>query len=215
MPIFQGLQGNALDELASSLTTHACRKGELIMKPGDEARIVLIGWGLVRMYRVSTAGKEITLREFRAGEVSGLAYLEPSIEPAEYLEATVDGTVVHSVGRRVFERLVASSPPLAMAVLRALAVRLHSSIDQIEDLALYGVSARLARALIRLVRDQGSTTLMTTHRELAWMIGTRQEEVTKALGQFRSLGLVAYEAHQPGITVIDMRRLAAHGDSLA
>ena len=51
-----------------------------------------------------------------------------------------------------------------------------------------------------------------THRELAWMVGTRPEEVTKALRHLRAAGLVEYEPRQTGITIPNRPALAAYGD---
>jgi hypothetical protein len=44
------------------------------------------------------------------------------------------------------------------------------------------------------------------------MVGTRPEEVTKALRYLRDAGLVAYQPRHSGITVPDPPMLAAYGE---
>lgn len=77
--------------------------------------------------------------------------------------------------------------------------------DRVEDLALYPVSTRLAHVLIRLAEASGRQMVAVTHDDLARLIGTRREEVTRALRRYRRQGLITTE---PGrIRIEDLERL--------
>jgi CRP-like cAMP-binding protein len=76
-------------------------------------------------------------------------------------------------------------------------------------LTFYEIKTRLARTLVRLALSSQEQIVSATHAELAAMIGTRQEEVTKLLYHFRALGLVASVPHRPGLRVLDLERLAS------
>ena len=85
--------------------------------------------------------------------------------------------------------------------------QLGESYRVLEGLAFYEIEVRLARTLIRLALSSEELIVSATHAELAAIIGTRQEEVTKMLGHFRALGLVASAPHRRGLRVLDLERL--------
>jgi len=87
--------------------------------------------------------------------------------------------------------------------------QLGESYRIIEELAFYEIKTRLARTLVRLALFSEGRLVSATHAELAVMIGTRQEEVTKLLCHFRALGLVASAPHRRGFRVLDLERLAS------
>jgi len=94
-------------------------------------------------------------------------------------------------------------------VCKLIARQLGESYRIIEELAFYEIKTRLARTLVRLALSSEELIVSATHAELAAMIGTRQEEVTKLLGHFRALGLVASAPHRPGLRVLDLERLTS------
>ena len=66
------------------------------------------------------------------------------------------------------------------------------------------ISARVAAALTRLTEQQGPV-LAVTHQELADIIGTHRETVTRALGEFQEKALI--ELSRGKIKVSDPARL--------
>ena len=72
VPLFQGLDRPAIEYLAQRLHPRQYRNGEALFAQGDLGDgLFLIDQGVVRVYRVTAAGKEITLALRGAGEFVG------------------------------------------------------------------------------------------------------------------------------------------------
>ncbi len=104
---------------------------------------------------------------------------------------------------------MSTSLTVTLYVCTLILRQLGESCRIIEELAFYEIKTRLARTLVRLALSSEELIVSATHAELAAMIGTRQEEVTKLLGRFRALGLVASAPHRRGFRVLDLERLAS------
>ena len=81
--------------------------------------------------------------------------------------------------------------------MRSLAERLRDAEDQIESLAFRPVPARLASKLLDLMDRYGRVTPTGiriderfTHLQMAEMIGTSRETLTKVLNELRDAGLI-------------------------
>ncbi|MFC3316392.1 Crp/Fnr family transcriptional regulator [Rhizobium rosettiformans] len=104
----------------------------------------------------------------------------------------------------VFERLMASSPAFRAFVFKAFADRLGDLMFVLEQVAFVKVEQRLAHALLERADDEGRVTL--THQELAVVIGTAREVVSRRLEALASKGVVASERGQ--IRIIEKGELA-------
>jgi CRP/FNR family transcriptional regulator len=81
--------------------------------------------------------------------------------------------------------------------MRSLSERLRTAEDQIEALAFRPVPERLAGKLLELMDRYGRVTPngirideRFTHMQLAEMIGTSRETLTKVLNELRESGLI-------------------------
>jgi CRP/FNR family transcriptional regulator, cyclic AMP receptor protein len=196
--IFEGLTDAVLAELDDRFATVASfRKGELIYSPYDPGEaIYLVQEGRVRLYRSAADGRQLSL----AMVDDGMAFGQLSVLGADthdaYAEAMKD-CIVRVVRVVDLERAVSEHPRLAVNLLRALAQRLHEAEDQLESLAFRGVSSRLAAKLLDLMDRYGRVTPdgirideRFTHLQLAEMIGTSRETLTKVINELREAGLI-------------------------
>lgn len=196
--LFEGLAAAVLAELDGRLTTVVSfRKGELIYSPYDRGEeVYLVHEGRVRLYRSAADGRQLTLAMMDQGTAFGrLAAVDSDTHDA-YAEAMTD-CLVRVVRVADLERVVSEHPRLAVNMLRALAQRLHQAEDQLENLAFRGVSARLAAMLLELMDRYGRVTRdgirideRFTHLQLAEMIGTSRETLTKVINELREDGLI-------------------------
>jgi CRP/FNR family transcriptional regulator len=211
--IFHGLDEESVRRLTLSAHCRTYNRNELICRP-DEAPggLFVIGSGSARAYRLSAKGQEITLDTLPPGSVFGLLFTDESARTKNFLEATADGTVVYQIPFPQVLEIMAAHPRVAVSALRVASHHLEDAQDRIEDLALYDVKTRLAHTLAKLGANRPDATVHATHRELAWMVGTRPEEVTKALRHLRAQALVTYQPRQSGIQLLDRRQLACYGE---
>jgi len=105
--------------------------------------------------------------------------------------------------RRDFSELLAHHPSLAMNLLATLSLRLRQFTHMIEALSLKEVPGRLAAyLLIENQQHQGdSFKLPITKGQLASLLGTIPETLSRILGKIAGQGLITTEG--PQITILD------------
>jgi CRP/FNR family transcriptional regulator len=160
---------------------------------GEAIRLVLSG--RVRLFRAGHEGRQLTLAVLGEGDAFGeLGRLDGVMgEQAEALE----DVVVATLEEPALSRAIAGSPQFAVNVLRLFSERLLETEAQLERLAFRPVSERLAATIVALMERYGRVTTRGiridgryTHAQLAEMIGTSRETLTKALGELRDQGVV-------------------------
>jgi CRP-like cAMP-binding protein len=100
---------------------------------------------------------------------------------------------VLALSRADFTGLIRKSPDLAIAVIRELSGRLRAVNDQASALSFQRVKDRTKGLLIRLAKDEAadSAHVMTpalTHQQIADMIGTSRETVTRVIKDLKGAG---------------------------
>ena len=210
--LFDGMPAAAVAELGGRFSHLNFRKGELIYSPYDRGEAMyLVAEGRVRLYRSAPDGRQLTLAIMDEGMAFGqLATLDSPTHDA-YAEAMTE-SMLRVVRVADLERAVAEHPQMAVNLLRTLAQRLHEAEDQIESLAFRGVSARLAAKLLELMERYGRVTRdgirideRFTHMQLAEMIGTSRETLTKVINELRDMGLI--DIRERMVWVLDVHGL--------
>jgi CRP/FNR family transcriptional regulator len=135
-------------------------------------------------------GREIVLYRVRPGDVC-LQTLACLVDGQRYraegiAESDLEGTMIP---RSAFPDLLSSDGEFRLDLLGAISRRFSEFERLVEDVALVGYEARLARALIRLADENGA--LVTTHQNLAAETATGRAAVSRTLGAFADEGLVA------------------------
>jgi CRP/FNR family cyclic AMP-dependent transcriptional regulator len=195
--LFQGVAAHDLAGLEERAPALAFAKGELIYSPYDRGdALFLVEQGRVRIYRSASDGRQLTLAILDPGMSFGqVAVLQHERQDA-YAEALVDCSV-RMLRVDDLERVLQASPQVALNLMRSLAERLRDAEDQIESLAFRPVPARLAAKLLDLMDRYGRVTPTGiriderfTHLQMAEMIGTSRETLTKVLNELRDAGLI-------------------------
>jgi CRP/FNR family transcriptional regulator len=195
--ILDGLPDGVTAELEGRFSAARYGKGELIYSPFDRAdAMYIVQSGRVRLYRSAHDGRQLTLAMLDDGEVFGCVSPEGDAMHDAYAEAMTDA-VVRVLPAAELERATADHPQVALNLLRSLSERLRTTEDQLESLAFRGVPARLASQLLQLMDRYGRVTHTGiriderfTHVQLAEMIGTSRETLTKVMNELREAGLI-------------------------
>ena len=95
------------------------------------------------------------------------------------------------------EELILDHPQIAVKLLREMSHRLRRAQENVRDLALKDSSARVAGLLVFLARRYGEKKkdkivldLSLTQKELANMIGSSRETVSRVLAKFENQKLI-------------------------
>ncbi|MNR16946.1 Anaerobic regulatory protein [compost metagenome] len=164
------------------------KRGTILFKEGDIGEeLYLIQSGVVKIYRLDEA-KEVTLALFRDGDFFGEMSLLSSGMTRSATAETMDSCTLYVLNRTSFAAFMEKSPRLCLKLLETTMQRLRHANDQIYDLTFLGVRSRIIKTIIRMSEQHGISTpqgllinVKLTHQQLANLVGTVRESVTKVL----------------------------------
>ena len=191
--LFSGLTKTQHEALASIATKKRYAKGQTIFLDGAEATgFHGILSGRVRVFKLSTEGKEQILHVFGPGDTFGEAAVFATRRYPAHADALENCTTLMFPGRP-FADLVARHPSLALNMLADLSKRLQRFANLIEDLSLKEVPGRLAAHLLYLSERQGDSddlTLELPKVQLASLLGTIPETLSRILARMIKEGFI-------------------------
>lgn len=214
IPLFNGLPTEQLDAICRIAVEKRCNKGQTIFSEGDKTTgFFVIVEGRVKIYKVSSEGKEQILHIFEAGQSFG----EVTVFTGQQMPAhaqTLAKTHLLLFARNAFVDLVSSNPSLALNLLGIMSKKLRQFAAQIENLSLKEIPARLASYLIYLSQEQGTenaVVLNISKGQLASLLGTIPETLSRIFAKLSRQNLIRVEG--PKIILMDragIERLAEH-----
>ncbi len=193
-PAFNGLSEDQLEEIRSIAVDRRFDKGELIFSEGDRGiGFYVVVDGQVKIFKLSPEGKEQILHIFGPGDPVGeVAVFAGRSFPANAEAITAARLLFFP--RSAFHDLISANPSLAMKMLAVLSMRLRRFTIQIENLSLKEVPGRLASYLIVLSEeqhDEGSVTLPISKGQLASLLGTIPETLSRIFAKMSAQNLIA------------------------
>jgi CRP/FNR family transcriptional regulator, global nitrogen regulator len=176
---------------------------DLIFAPGDpDDQVYFLLEGTVRLYKIYGEYKEATVALLREGDVFGELSLEETSRQNAFAEAITDARVA-VVRKSVLNEVTKRCPEFALRLFSSFSERLRQSDETIESLLDREVSARLATLLShlgdRFGEPDGSGTVLKvrlTHQDLANMIASTREAVSKEMSEFQRAGLIETRNHR-------------------
>ena len=186
-------------ELLADARRRSVVRGDLIYTPGDPADCVyVVESGRVKIVRTSANGAESIVGIRNPGDLFGeLTWMTTSALRTTSAIALDPGDVCR-VDAAAFEKRLRADAVLAAHFARGVSQRLASVERELTELAGKSVPGRLVDVLGRLaaehgVREEDGTlriALSLTHKDLADLIGTSRETLTKELSVLADVGLV-------------------------
>jgi CRP/FNR family transcriptional regulator, global nitrogen regulator len=193
---------------------------DIIYAPSDpEGRIYFLLSGTVRLYKIYGDCKEATVALLTEGDIFGDLSLRETAHQNEFAEAMTEAKVA-VVRNSALREAAGRRPELALKLFHSLSERLRQSEATIESLLDRAVSARLAALLTnlgyRFGEPDGSRMVLKvrlTHQDLANMIASTREAVSKEMSEFQRAGLI--EVRNRRISVAPQLAEARPGEPLA
>ena len=198
--IFEGLEADSIQNLSRDLRPVEFPKDTLIVGQDDHGdSLYIIQSGRVKVVLYGDSGREVILTIFRGGDFFGEMSLLDG-EPRSANVIALEPTVALVLAREDFQRHLESRPNAALRVLEEMSKRLRHADAVIGNLALLDVYGRVARILIDLARKEGESQdegIMIrerpTQQDLASMIGTSRETVSRVLSEFQRRGFLSMQ----------------------
>jgi len=199
IPLFSQVSDADLELIASLLIERRYARNTTIVEeglPGDY--MYVIREGRVKVTKLSDEGREKILNFLDEGGFFGeMALLDRAPRIASV--KTLKPVRLLALSRTDFLNALRTSPDLAMAVIQELVRRLREVDEQASSLSFQRVKERTKGLLRRLAQDspddpERRTTAALTHQQIADMIGTSRETVTRVVKELKLDGWL----HQDG-----------------
>ena len=200
-----------LEMLSSQKSTHSYRRGQAIYQQGSKVLgLHCVHQGKIKLVRTGGDNREHIVHLVRSGEIMGYRAL---LAGGQYTCSAValEDSVVCFVPRLDFIGLLQSNKQFSNAMLHLLASALGQAESQLLALAHKPVRERLASALMLLQQTYGSDndkehfSITLTRDDLASLVGTAKETVSRLLSEFREAGYIATRGSH--LTVLNYERL--------
>ena len=198
IPLFRRVSEGDLEELATHLIERRFPKNATVVEeglPGDY--MYVIRDGRAKVTKASEDGREKIMNFLEAGAFFGdMALLGDATRSASV--KTLEESVLLALSRRDFIDLLRQSPDLSLAVIEELANRLRETNEQARSLSFQGVEERTRNLFERIARQEegGAGQRLTptlTHLQIAEIVGTSRETVTRSIKQLKVSGWLAQE----------------------
>jgi CRP/FNR family transcriptional regulator/CRP/FNR family cyclic AMP-dependent transcriptional regulator len=197
IPLFSQVSDGDLGSLANLLIERRVPRGKTIVEedlPGDY--MYVIRQGRVKVTKLSGDGREKILEFLGEGDFFGEMSLLDSAPRSASVKALSE-TRILALSRKDFLDALRRSPDLAMAVIQELTRRLRQVDEQASSLSFQRVKERTVGLLVRLAKETGAggrrATPVLTHQQIADMIGTSRETVTRVIKGLKEEGWLAQE----------------------
>ena len=179
----------------SSLATYP--KGSLLFVEGQESRgIFILCNGRVKLSAGTADGKSLIVRFAVGGEIIGLPGTI-SAKPYELSAETLEPLQANFIGRESFLRFLREHGAAALRVAQILSDIYYATCREVRYLGLSSSAAeKLARFLLdwnenhSVNPDSARSVLALTHEEIAEMLGTSRETVSRLFADFKRQQLV-------------------------
>ena len=191
LPLFAGLPLSALEQISSILKERSFLRAETLFSEGEPGQgLWLLRTGTVKLIKIDNEGREQLLKIVRPPEVfSEVVLFDGGPYPATAV--ATENVTVSILHNRDAEILLQEHPSLALHFLRVLSRRLRTAQERIRILSTTDVAQKLSAILVHLSDEQDTLTLTVSHQDLASMIGTARETVSRALRDLSEAGLLS------------------------
>jgi CRP-like cAMP-binding protein len=199
IPLFATLDDIVLEEIAGFLIERKFPKDAIIFEEGSLGDYMyLIREGQVKVTKMSEDGREKILEILAAGDFFGdMAMVDR--EPRSASVKTTRPCVLLALSRQDFLSLLRQNPEISMGIIHELTRRLRETDEQIRGLLFERVEGRTRRILSRMAKDtvpafpERRATPAITHQQLADLVGTSRETITRIVKDLKDSGWLAQE----------------------
>lgn len=212
LPIFTDLSPEEAESVGQLTIVRKYRKNMIIFMEGEpgEALYFLLS-GKVKISKLVEDGREQILHILQAGDIfAEVVLIDRGSYPAT--AEVIEEAQVGMLRNDDVENLIRTNPDIALKILKVMSQRLRQAQIQVRDLALRDTYGRLASMLLILAKDHGCSgdngvkiDLSLSRQELANLIGTSRETVTRILSDFKRSKVIDIDKQE--IVIVDEKKL--------
>jgi CRP/FNR family transcriptional regulator len=194
---FEGIVEDELVYIAERTVLRSFSIGEMIFLEGEQAEgLWIVKEGSVKIFKLNPDGGEHILHLRGPGKTfNDISALDGGSNPANAATLSSEA-LVWLVPSEVIRHVITRNPQVALNVIKHLAGRVRSLVEQIEDLALYSVIVRLARFLLKQAEDPSLSGPGITRTAIAAHINTTPQTISNVLHTLEETGAVKFDRHR-------------------
>ncbi|MFZ7943091.1 Crp/Fnr family transcriptional regulator [Neobacillus sp. 19] len=212
VPIFKELSLMELDPIVKIAQTRFYKHKMYVFMQDDHLdRVFFIHSGKIKIYKTDHSGKEQLISVLEPGEMFPHAgFFRKGNFPA-HAEVMDDAHLI-VIPIDKFEEILISYPELCIKLFKVLGEKIVDLQGRLEAQVLHNTYEQIILLLIRLCKSNGEKagdryklTTQFTNRELANMIGTSRETVSRTINHVKKKEFVTQD--EDGYYVIDREAL--------
>ncbi|MFH1002599.1 MAG: Crp/Fnr family transcriptional regulator [Chloroflexota bacterium] len=209
---FSGLDAEGLAEVSRLVFEKRLPAGETLMWEGENDKsLYFVISGLLKLFATSAEGRDFIVRLVYGGD--SLNDDTVFADGPNLLNAvTMSPVVLYGLRPADLERVLRDHPEVRAGVTGVLARRQRYLVRLATGLVFQNVTARLARLLLEREKlaPGGAGEPKMTQQEMAAMIGTVRELVSRSLRELEAMGAVRLQHNR--IVITDREKLLELGE---
>ena len=192
--LFEGMSETEIEKISHEFKMRSCApRHSVINESGD--RVYLLKEGRVRLYHLTVEGQDVTTAVITPGQLFGIGAFLGGDGTATHAEA-LEESYICEAGAQDFLAMLARHPLFMARVVMVMAKQIFRLEQTIESMASQPVPRRLAGLLLVQMADgqpcDGGVLLPSHSQEdLAKLIGSTRESVSRTLSSMRAAHLIA------------------------
>lgn len=209
LAFFRSLTPEQLVRLAGAATCHHFDNGEMLFLEGEDAPTLwIVHEGRVKVYKLSQDGDEYIVHLFGPGDAfNEVAALDGGPTPAN--AAAISEVTACALNHTAIVELITEDPALALAMIKLTTAHTRTLLSQVEELALYSVTVRVARFLLTHAENPAFSGPDVTRTTIAAHLATTPETVSRALSALERGGSIRYDRREIVVLREDVLRAVA------
>jgi len=211
--LFRELNDTELDKIVDISITREWKKGSHVFLQDDPLEnVYFINSGRIKIYKSDINGREQIVAITKKGDMfPHVGFFRKGGYPA--FSEVLEDSVLIVVPIDHFERVLIDNPELCIKVFKVLGEKIVDLQDRLEEQILNNTYEQIIKLLVRLARIHGKklgdeTYLLKaefTNKDLANMIGTTRETVSRTLTKLKKEKLI--ELDKNGNIIINPDKL--------
>lgn len=217
--LFKDIPPTDCERIVAAGRLYELQPGEFFFHQGEDSTMLYtILAGRVKLSQVTSEGHQVIVDYFGAGEGLGIIMALNEL-PYPLSAEAIEPCVAAGWTRETMLDLMRENAQLAINGMNMVGRRFTQMQNRFQELATQRVEQRLARALMRLVRQFGRRTdegvlidISLSREDLAQMTGTNLYNVSRILSKWEGNGLIATGRKQ--VTLLNAHELVVLAEDI-
>ena len=176
--------------VGESMVIRSFGPGETVStSDGLSQNMYLVASGRVQLYRITGDGRRFVIATLGPGSMFGEDSLLGGQGP-NTVAVALEPCTVWTMPRQQALEFSSNDGMFSFGLMQAMGQRVVEAENRLEQMAYSTIASRLAALLLELGGREPAGVVNATHQDLADMLGTWRETISKTLQGFRRRGLV-------------------------